>query len=427
MNIIYMHTHDTGRYISPYGVAAPTPNLMKFAREGVLFRNAFCAGPTCSPSRAALLTGMTPHSAGMIGLAHRGFQMEDYSRHLTQFLNGNGYETVLCGIQHEAPQAEMIGYSKIIGDQNFDMKVFEFDSVNWDTNNARAAADFIKDRENKEQPFFLSFGMFNTHLNFPDAAVDINPDYLDVPYPLHDNAQARSFMAQYMTSVRTADTCVGFVLDAVAQAGIEEETLIIFTTDHGLPFPRMKCTLYDTGIGVSLIMRLPSGLAGGEVVDAMVSHLDLFPTICDLAGMNKPDWLQGQSLLPILNKQTDRVRDELFAEVTYHAGYEPMRCIRTERYKLIRYYDTHDRYVHVNMDQSPLKSFVEENGFFEMDRPRELLFDLYMDPLEKVNLYGREEIGGIQNELDQGLRKWMEQTHDPLLKGQVPKPDSATV
>src|SRR5665647_1522105 len=112
-NIVYMHTHDSGRYWSPYGYALPTPNLMDFARESTLFRHCYCAGPTCSPSRAALLTGRSPHACGMMGLAHRGWQLHDYSQHLAAFLNRQGYHTALCGIQHEAPDAGMIGYGEI--------------------------------------------------------------------------------------------------------------------------------------------------------------------------------------------------------------------------------------------------------------------------------------------------------------------------
>lgn len=93
MNIVYLHTHDSGKYMQPYGHAIPTPHLMELARAGTLFRNAHCAAPTCSPSRAALLTGMAPHSCGMLGLAHRGFQLRDYSQHLVQVLNRSGWET----------------------------------------------------------------------------------------------------------------------------------------------------------------------------------------------------------------------------------------------------------------------------------------------------------------------------------------------
>ena len=120
-NILYMHTHDSGRYWSPYGHAVPAPNLMRLADDSTLFRHCYSAAPTCSPSRAALLTGMSPHACGMTGLAHRGFRLNDYSRHLAPFLGRQGYRTALCGIQHEAPDAGMIGYHELLGGIHDDM------------------------------------------------------------------------------------------------------------------------------------------------------------------------------------------------------------------------------------------------------------------------------------------------------------------
>lgn len=422
MNIVYIHTHDSGRYIEPYGYHMPTPNLMKLAKEGVLFRQAFCAGPTCSPSRTALLSGMAPHSAGLNGLTHLGFQMNDYSQHLVQFLKRNGYETALSGIQHEAPDVASIGYDRILGNPDFDMAVFDFDSIGWDMHNARAAADFV--REKRDQPFFLSFGMFNTHLNFPPAHSRFNPNYVAVPHPLADTEGNREMMAGYLTSVDAADACVGIVLQAIAEAGIEEETLIIFTTDHGLPFPHMKCNLYDTGIGVSLMMKTPLNYCKGEAVDALVSHLDLFPTICDLAGLDKPEWLQGRSLLPLLTKEATKVREEIFAEVTYHVAYEPMRCIRTDRYKYIRYFDDeHEFALAPNIDNTVAKRFLIDHGMLERKRPKEMLFDLYLDPVERVNLCGEDAYADIRGELEDRLTAWMRDTNDPLLNGPVPPPE----
>ena len=113
-NIIYIHSHDSGRYLQPYGYAVPTPNLQRLATEGVLFRRAFSAAPTCSPSRAALLTGQCPHSNGMLGLAHRGFSLNDYKKHIVHTLRTKGYRSVLAGLQHVAAQPETIGYDEII-------------------------------------------------------------------------------------------------------------------------------------------------------------------------------------------------------------------------------------------------------------------------------------------------------------------------
>ncbi|MCB0172753.1 MAG: sulfatase-like hydrolase/transferase, partial [Anaerolineae bacterium] len=109
-NILYLHSHDTGRYIQPYGHAVPTPHLQQLAEEGVLFRRAFSAAPTCSPSRACLLTGQSAHSNGMLGLAHRGFTLNDYHQHLVHTLRRAGYYSALVGIQHIAADTAAIGY-----------------------------------------------------------------------------------------------------------------------------------------------------------------------------------------------------------------------------------------------------------------------------------------------------------------------------
>lgn len=419
MNILYLHTHDTGRYIEPYGYAVPTPNLMNLAKEGTLFRQAFCAAPTCSPSRAALLTGMAPHNNGMLGLTHRGFQLHDYGKHLVSFLNGHGYETALCGIQHEAPDTGMIGYRRVMD------PVKREDHEHQDVSRAYEAAAYI--RENREQPFFLSLGLFNTHRDFPERDPGINPNYVQPPFPFADTRENREDMARYVTSAGIMDRCVGIVMDALKEAGKEDNTLVIFTTDHGIAFPHMKSSLYDTGIGVALIMKKPGTVKAGYAEDALVSQIDLFPTLCDLLGLQKPEGLQGVSLLPLLQEKTDKVRDEIFAEVSFHAAYEPLRCIRTERYKLIRWFDDHDRLVPANMDDSPPKASMVKEGLLETRRDKDALYDLYLDPVERVNVVNEERYQGVYLELAGRLLGWMEQTDDPLLHGRVPKPEGARI
>lgn len=112
MNFIYIHTHDSGRYMQPYGIGTDNPSFMRFARESFMFHEAYCAAPTCSCSRTGLLSGMAPHSAGMFGLAHRGFHMQDFGQHLSHFLHDNGYYTALAGVQHEAISPELLGYDE---------------------------------------------------------------------------------------------------------------------------------------------------------------------------------------------------------------------------------------------------------------------------------------------------------------------------
>lgn len=423
MNIVYMHTHDTGRYIEPYGFRVPTPRLQAFAEESILFRHAYNGGPTCSPSRAALLTGMAPHSSGMLGLAHRGFQLDDPERHLAFYLKRHGYETVLSGVQHESRDPGQLGYEKVLHASNKKERT----DGSWDTENANRAAEFIRSRPG-HRPFFLAFGMFSTHRKYPPIDPGIDPNYVQPPFPLADTKANREDMAAFMTSAKTVDSCAGIVLDALREAGGEQDTLILFTTDHGPAFPRMKCNLYDTGIGVSLIVKVP-GLANGKgrTVDALVSQLDLYPTICDLIGGERPDWLQGRSLLPLLKEEADGVREEIFSEVTFHAAYEPMRCIRTERYKYIRLFDDHHGHVPANIDDSPSKTFMLDNGLLREKREKEQLFDLYLDPVERVNRIGDAEYESVYRDLSARLHAWMEQTEDPLIHGKVPAPAGAKV
>ena len=139
-HILYIHTHDSGRILSPYGYKVPTPEMESFAKEAAVFRNAYCASPTCSPSRAALLTGTYPHQNGMLGLAQRGFEL-DCSRHLVQYLNHHDYHTTLCGIQHEAgwyldleQGAKKIGYQEELTRENSGYR--QEDLVDWDKENA---------------------------------------------------------------------------------------------------------------------------------------------------------------------------------------------------------------------------------------------------------------------------------------------------
>ena len=149
-----------------------------------------------------------------------------------------------------------------------------------------------------------------------------------------DTPQTRRDIAGYRASARNLDLAVGQILQAVEKNGLAENTLIVSTTDHGLPFPQMKCNLTDSGWGVSLIIRGPAPFRGGKVCDALVSHVDIYPTITEMRGLKRPDWLEGKSLLPILRGEMKEVNDEVFAEVNFHASYEPKRAVRTQRYKV---------------------------------------------------------------------------------------------
>lgn len=412
-NIVYIHSHDTGRYIEPYGHAVSTPHMQALAEEGVLFRQCFAAGPTCSPSRAGLLTGMAPHSCGMLGLAHRGWGLNDYKQHMIHTLrDAAGYTSALVGVQHIAKStvkdlgAKAIGYDEIL-----EMKSSGTADI------ANAACEYL--RRGHDQPFFLSVGFEDTHRDFGEPGSGDDPRYILPPAPLPDSPQIRKDMAAFKTSARRYDDGVGRVMRELRDQGLEESTLVINTTDHGIAFPGMKCTLTDHGIGVMLIMRGPGGFTGGKAVDGMVSQVDIFPTLCDLLGIAPPVWLQGRSFLPLVRGETEAVNEEIFSEVTYHGAYEPQRCVRTTRWKYIKRFGDRATGVMPNCDKGLSKSELLTYGLRERPVAREQLYDLVFDPNEACNLAALPEFADILGEMRSRLEAWMRRTDDPLLYGDV--------
>ncbi len=424
MNLIYLHTHDSGRYLEPYGYQISTPSLMKLTQEGTLFRQAYCAAPTCSPSRSAMLTGVNAHTSGMTGLAHRGFSIADKSHHLAAYLGSNGFETALCGVQHETSGNPIeLGYQKILTDFSAEGNYEALDLAN-----TRKALEYLE--EDKDRPFFLSLGFHNTHREYPAVKSPTNPDYVMPPFPLPDCPETRKDFASYIDSVSVVDRCCGMILNTLQKTGLMDNTVILFTTDHGIAFPKMKCNLYDTGIGVAMILKYPGNPSCGKVIDALVSQLDVYPTLMTLLGVQKPSWLEGYDLTPLLNGEQESIREELFAEVSYHASYEPMRCIRTKRYKLIRRFESkeeHRGFAFANVDDGLSKAFLLENGWKETSPDDIQLFDLILDPVERVNLAGDPAYSKILEELKERLDHWMVRTNDPLLKGRVPMPKGARI
>ena len=414
-NIIYLHSHDTGRYVQPYGHDLPTPNIQRLAAEGLLFRQAFCAAPTCSPSRACLLTGQSAHSSGMIGLAHRGFSLNDYNQHIVHSLRSAGYHTVLAGVQHVARQAEKIGYDELLKAESHGVKEV-----------LPKAVEFLGRKQ--EEPFFLSVGFSETHRVFPEPGPDDDPRYNRPPVPLPDRPETRRDMAAFKASVRIFDTGVGAVLEALEKYSLAENTLVICTTDHGIAFPGMKCNLTDHGTGVMLIVRGPNGFSGGKVCDAMVSQIDLYPTLCELLEIDAPNWLQGKSIMPLIREEVEEINEELFAEVTYHAAYEPKRAVRTRRWKYIRRFGDWEKPVLPNCDDSLSKDLWMAHGWRQRTLPRERLFDLVFDPNETNDLATDSAHQKVLEEMRGRLQRWMERTDDPLLRGdEVPAPKGAKV
>jgi arylsulfatase A-like enzyme len=412
-NILYLHSHDTGRYIQPYGHQIPTPNIQRLADQGMLFRQAYCAAPSCSGSRAALLTGQWTHSNGMMGLAHRGFTLNDNSQHILHTLRDAGYWSGLIGEQHLSVDPRVLGYDHVV-----DIDTTHVETV------APAAVSLIGQLP-ADRPFFLSVGFFETHREFFQPTSVRDTLYSLPPTNLPDTMATRRDMASYKASARSLDQGVGAVLNALDEHDLADDTVVILTTDHGLAFPGAKATLYDRGIGVLLIMRGPGGFHGGKVSSALISQIDLYPTLCELAGADCPDFLQGRSMLPLMRREVAEINEQVFAELTYHAAYEPQRAIRTGRWKYIRRFGERETPVLANVDDGPSKDLLIEAGWADRPLPREELHDLLFDPQEAHDLAADGHYADVREDLHDRLQTWMRDTGDPLLDGDVPAPDGA--
>jgi len=420
-NILYIHSHDTGRYLQPYGHAVPTPNIQRLAEEAVVFRQAHSAAPTCSPSRAALLTGQCPHSCGQLGLANLGFYLRDTDKHLAHILHQYNYYTALYGIQHLHINPNLLGYDRIVENKR---SVIQPDK-NISLNTTNDAIDFLKN--NVPQPFFLSVGFQETHREFPSPGGEEKSLYCIPPTPLPDVLDIREDMAAYKASARVLDNNVGAIIKTLDLYGLADNTLVICTTDHGLAFPNMKCNLNDQGTGVMLIMRGPGGFKGGKVCDALISQIDIYPTICELLAIDPPFWLEGHSLMPLIRDEKDEINNEIFAEINYHAGYQPMRSLRTTRWKYIRHFRDYPKKYAVNTDSSSSRNFLLKHGWEQRSEMKEEIYDLVVDPNEVNNLAGDQPYDEVLVEMQSRLDQWMLKTNDPLLKGEVSAPLEAII
>jgi len=379
----------------------------------VLFREAFCAAPTCSGSRASLLTGLYCHNNGMFGLAHRGWKLNDYRRHWVHALRGAGYRSILIGEQHISLDPGAIGYDEV---------------VPVGQNHAQFVAPLtIKTlREAPAQPWFMSVGFFETHREFSAPTSVRDTLYSLPPANLPDTQVTRRDMAEFKASARSLDQGIGAVLHALHDFGLVENTIVICTTDHGIAFPGSKATLFDRGTGVMMIVRGP-GFSPGKVIDAPVSHLDVYPTLCDVSGAEHPAWLQGKSLLPLVRGEVESLHEAIFTETTYHAAYQPHRAIRTERWKYIRRFDEYPHPVLANCDDSDTKELLVAAGWGEQEVAEEQLYDLVLDPQEGNNIAADPAKAEVVAELRERLEAWMRETDDPLLEGPIAPPEGAIV
>jgi N-sulfoglucosamine sulfohydrolase len=429
MNILLMIADDLGRMAGCYGAPSlQTPRIDALAAEGTRFDMAFTSTASCSGSRSVIYTGLHTHQSGMYGLHHdyHHFLTFEHVQTLPALLNSAGHHTGIIGKVHVGP-AEVYPWRHREESDSRD--------VAWV---ADRAAAYFEARAAAGQPFWLTVGFIDPHRDmtrsgFGNAAFGaedpvVDPAEVPVPRFLPDLPETRIEMAEYARSVHRLDRGVGLVLDALAEAGLAEDTLVIFLSDNGAPFLNSKTTLFDAGVHLPLILRRP-GQRPGVANPNLVSFVDLLPTLLDATGAGPaPEACAGRSLLPIL-EATQRLAgwDRVFGSHTFHevTNYWPTRFLRTPRYKYHRnvawkldFPFSGDLYGSLTWEgvrrsaspmigQRPLADYVR--------RPAEELFDLEADPDEVTNLAGDPAHADRLAEMRGALEDWQRVTADPWL------------
>ena len=409
-NLIIVHWHDTGRWLGVYGHrGVSSPCVDRLAAEGIRFTRAHAAAPQCSPSRGALFTGRYPHSNGLIGLAHHGFEYGEGVRTLPQILSDAGWYSALFGMQHETSFPARLGFDE------FDVSNSHCDDV------VAKAQEWLTESAplNDGRPFLLTAGFFETHRPWPLERYQPAPlGDVEVPDYLPDIAEVRGDFADFYGAIAVADAAVGRLLDTLADTGLDANTWVVFFTDHGAPFPRAKSMLYDAGTGISLIIRPPTRLGTAPCIyDELFSGVDLLPTLLDVFGIEIPADVEGISHadnLLLATADATPVRQEVFTEKTYHDSFDPMRAIRTKGYSYIENYaPRHLVDLPLDIQDSPSGKAVARRA--AGPRPERELYDLLEDPTELNNLLAGDEdnrVKRIASDLALRLHQWRERTGD---------------
>ncbi|MFW5846284.1 MAG: sulfatase, partial [Planctomycetota bacterium] len=334
-NVLVIVSHDTGTCVSPYGLrTVHTPACERLATDGIRFARSFCTAPQCSPARASLFTGRYPHSNGVLGLANRDddWHLHPDECHLARLLGDAGYHTGRIGIAHETTRPTQQALLRCAID------LPEASSIH----DAPAALDRVLATCPAGHPWYAQIGCFETHRDFLRGEVE--PDTtlgVSIPPPTPDTPESLADYAAFQGAIRSLDRGIGAVLELLSARGALDDTIVVLTTDHGPAMPWAKGSCFDRGLATMCIMRYPAW-GSGRICDHLVSGVDLLPTLlqaCAIPVPPKP--LHGVSLLPWLDGSdtATAARDHIWAEKTFHDCYDPMRCVREDRWKYIRYFE----------------------------------------------------------------------------------------
>ena len=433
-----------------------TPNFYRVADQGVLFKNAFCAAPQCSPSRASILTGRNIWQLEEAG-THGSLFPKKFSVY-TELLGKSGYFVGFTGKGWAPGNWQISGWKNNPAGVEFN----KFTNTHTPTkfisniNYSKNFEDFLSQRP-KGKPFCFWYGGHEPHREYEEGSgikAGKNPEDVKVPSFLPDTPEVKSDILDYALEIEWFDKHLGFMLDKLEELGELENTIVIVTSDNGMPFPRAKANNYEFGTHMPLAISWPAKIKGGRSVDDLISFIDLAPTFLETAGLEVPSGVTGKSLLPLLlsnnNGLIDPDRNRVYngRERHTHArpdnlGY-PCRAVRTEKYLYIRNFkperwpagnppedevsDAKSEPIgegYYDIDGSPTKTFMINNketykGLFNAafaKRPAEELYDILSDPGCIHNLADKKDLQEIRNELSTELERVLTRQGDPRMLG----------
>lgn len=405
-NIVFLISDDHSRPdLGCYGNSViRTPNLDRMAAEGMRFNHCYVTSPQCSPNRSSIFTGCAPHTTATSRL-HT--PMPEWERTFLEPLKERGY---LVG-----------AFRKIHQGKEFDRR--------WDFYGpGNTPFEKFFDAAPKGRPFFLHVGFTDPHRPYQPNTIPNphDPAKIHVPPFLPDLPDVRTDLALYHDEISRMDSECGQVFDILEKRGLAGNTLVVFTGDNGMPFPRAKGSCYDPGLCVPLLARWPGKIRPGSVREELIAHVDLPVTWLDAAGLPKPGKMQGRSFLNLLLGRSYQAREDVFSERNWHNNFDPIRSVRTRRHKLIFNAAPHFPYRPAwDLENSPSwaayiqagkrgQLTAEQFQLLAPGRPLLELYDLDEDPHEFNNIATSPSHAGVLVDMKHRLSQWMHDTYDFL-------------